>query len=609
MEFAQLPLGLLAVACRLDQQAVQLLLGADDHITADVRAVVQDVVRSEVADDSAYGRPMHMVIAQILRIPVDSEAGHFLLGDPHGALHGLLVALQYVESEDVERRTVAAEHRHPDEAPVLVFRLPFLCHSREIGAAAYPAHAGQGGRLFGEDVPQPPVFELYVEIPLDVNAGRAMGHVGDLKAEDHCEGQKDDGEDLLQHDEYLAEHVFVPGAVFPFDHGDGRHPRADPGRQEPLDHRQQHNEHDIYGQPAWSIKHPHGHHRAYDPVEPGRECFGEQGCQNETDSRKGERFQKVAADQGPLSGSEDLAGCHFLGAFSRKGDAEVDVIENGRQQKDDRDQKDDAGKGPVSSLEGQVVGRGEPDLVVADKAAVLQELPRAEGVERPGHQRVSLHLQSRPVSPFANFDEGDDVEHERRFLPVGEVLYAGDDVNVAEDRIGGLLDDGRDGQFTVDDAADGLLHPAQAVRKGAADDSIGIIHEHLWAAVVKLGREDVEEIPAHHARLDVKLLSAHFGHIFIVLSRLPEHRGLLHFRDTLLGLIGEAPGLSDARARASRPVEGIDVLVVRDISRHQPLLPHKVPGEQHERQTHGQPHRLDGGVQFVPRQEFQVGFH
>ena len=63
-----------------------------------------------------------------------------------------------------------------------------------------------------------------------------MGHVQDLQAEDQGEGQQDDGEDLLQHDENFAEHVFVPGAVFSLDHRDGRHPRANPGRQETLDY-------------------------------------------------------------------------------------------------------------------------------------------------------------------------------------------------------------------------------------------------------------------------------------------------------------------------------------------------------------------------------------
>ena len=84
---------------------------------------------------------------------------------------------------------------------------------------------------------------------------------------------------------------------------------------------------------------------------------------------------------------------------------------------------------------------------------------------------------------------------------------------------------------------------------------------------------------------------------FLILgNRFPEQGGFLHFRNAFPGLIRKSPGLADAGLSARGPIESIDVLVVRNISRHLPLLPDIVSREQHERQAHNQPHRLDGGV-------------
>ena len=207
-------------------------------------------------------------------------------------------------------------------------------------------------------------------------------------------------------------------------------------------------------------------------------------------------------------------------------------------------------------LEGLVVGGREPDLVVADQAAVIQELTGPDGIEFASHQRVGLHLQRCPVGPFADLDKGHHIHHVRSFLAIGQVLDAGDDINVAENGVGRLPDDGRDGRFPVDDAADGLLRTAQAVREGAADNDVGGIREDLGAAVVELGREDFEEIPAHHEVADVVLLPAHLNG-GLGAQRPPEHGGLLHLGNALPGLIGQAPGVPDARTSAGRAVEGV----------------------------------------------------
>ncbi len=91
-------------------------------------------------------------------------------------------------------------------------------------------------------------------------------------------------------------------------------------------------------------------------------------------------------------------------------------------------------------------------------------------------------------------------------------------------------------------------------------------------------------------------------------KRLPQHGGTgcrLNLRDIHLQFffvpIGQPQELIGSQHKCALPL--------RRLVRHLILLHHVGADQDHKRQAHGQPHRLDGGVQFVAGEEFQVTFH
>ena len=83
------------------------------------------------------------MIPKILRIPVNAETRHLRSRNPNSPVFRFLIFLHHLETENIESRTVAAEHSKSDQPFVLVFRYHFLGHAGEIGAMTDPAHAGQ----------------------------------------------------------------------------------------------------------------------------------------------------------------------------------------------------------------------------------------------------------------------------------------------------------------------------------------------------------------------------------------------------------------------------------------------------------------------------------
>ena len=61
--------------------------------------------------------------------------------------------------------------------------------------------------------------------------------------------------------------------------------------------------------------------------------------------------------------------------------------------------------------------------------------------------------------------------------------------------------------------------------------------------------------------------------------------------------------------RESRCSRHIDSFPVRILPRHGILLPNITADDDHKRQAYGQPHRLDGGVEFIAGEEFQIAIH
>ena len=97
-------------------------------------------------------------------------------------------------------------------------------------------------------------------------------------------------------------------------------------------------------------------------------------------------------------------------------------------------------------------------------------------------------------------------------------------------------------------------------------------------------REHLEEVPVHAAAVQ------HIVHA--VSGRAEAQRGHgLDLRD-LRHHIREAVG----QARAVRQPRDIDPLPVRVLQGHGVLLPHEAADQDHKRQAHHQPNKLDGGV-------------
>ena len=110
-----------------------------------------------------------------------------------------------MEAEYVEGCAVAADDSETDPSFVLILRDPFLRHTGEICAVADAVHAREGSRLHGEDLLELTVIELGIESVVHIGSQRSVKHVVYLQSKYDGQGQKDDGECVLEDDENLAE--------------------------------------------------------------------------------------------------------------------------------------------------------------------------------------------------------------------------------------------------------------------------------------------------------------------------------------------------------------------------------------------------------------------
>ena len=148
-----------------------------DNVTTGSGVVPQHIVRGEIPDDSSDRAAHDVMLPEILRVPVHTEACHLLLRDPHRTHSWLLKLLLDVKPEHVKCRGVAIENRQGKELAFTVLGDHFLDQPGEIGAVSDPADAGQGGRLFLESRRKSRISQLDIEIILHIGAKRTVNHV------------------------------------------------------------------------------------------------------------------------------------------------------------------------------------------------------------------------------------------------------------------------------------------------------------------------------------------------------------------------------------------------------------------------------------------------
>ena len=325
------------------------------------------------------------------------------------------------------------------------------------------------------------------------------------------------------------------------------------------------------------------------------------------DSGESHGFADILPQDAGLVGPQKTPGSHLLRAFAGKGQAQVHIVEDGRQEQ----QQDDDGQEPehlgVARPGKPVAAAGEEKgLIHAVCAPFLHFLCSPGGIVVLMQQGLNLGLHAGQVRILPHPEPGGVIADAVELLalpgsPSGRDIR--DDVRRHEKGLVKIGVDALDGAIFfvhLDRLADLPVHLAG---EGLTDQDIVLAHKVIEASFQKvILREHPEET-------GIGLDSRDLEHILPVLDdRLPEKRhvgGGLHLRDVHLQFflvpIGQPKELVGSQHERALPP--------RRLMRHLVLLNHVRADQDDKRQAHRQSHRLDGGVQLVAGQEFQVGFH
>ena len=263
--------------------------------------------------------------------------------------------LLHFHAEQLEIGGIADDDGHID---TMLF-VHFNAHRHVDHAGDAAAHAGFRHKR------QP--FHLVLEKPhgiivlggiLDVikivrgGVHRPCQHVPHLHL--HHQGHRDqeDRKDVLDHDENFVQNHLVPAPERALDHVDRFVTRGGKSREQAIDDAQDQNAGQIRqdiprrhheGKPHTGVAHQHQFVRVAvgdQAVHHRRQQIGQEERRREANGREGHGFADVLPqDAGPI-GPQKAPGGHFLGPFSREGQAQVHIVEDGRQE----EQQDDDGQ-------------------------------------------------------------------------------------------------------------------------------------------------------------------------------------------------------------------------------------------------------------------------
>ena len=412
-----------------------------------------------------------------------------------------------------------------------------------------------------------------VEAVLRGGMHRPCKHVAHLQFHHQGQGNQEYRQDILHHDEHLAQDHLVAAPERAFDDVDGLVARGDDGRKQAVDHAQDQDtgqvgqdiagrEHE--GKPYAGVKAQHHLVRVAggdQAVHHGSQQVGQQERQRETDGGESHGFADVLPQDAGLVGPQKPPGGHFLGPLSRERQAQVHIVEDGRQQEQQHDDGQQAQHLGIARAGEPVAAAGEEEgLVHAVGVPSVHLFGRPGGVVVPVQQGVHFGLDCGRVRILAHAEPGgvvaDAVERLLRFGRPG-----GGDVrdDVHRHKEGATVKIGKcafDGTvflvhlYRLANLGTGL--PGQ----GLADEDVVLAHEVLQAAFQQaVLREYPEEIGVGFDPGDLEDRFAALD------ERLPEERhvcGILHFRDVHFQLflvpIGQAQEIVAAQREGALPL-------------------------------------------------------
>ena len=221
-------------------------------------------------------------------------------------------------------------------------------------------------------------------------------------------------------------------------------------------------------------------------------------------------------------------------------------------------------------------------------------------------ERFHLGLNVREVGILPHLEPGGVVAY--AVEPLGLLRGPGslnirDDVRRHEIGLAKISEDALDGAVGAVQLDDLSCLDIHLAGERFADEDIVLAHKAIEASFQKaVLRKHLEEVGI---RFDTRDLTGLLPALYDGTPKQRQVRSGLHFRDVhfqfLLVPIGKPQELVAPQHEGALPV--------RRLVRHLILLHHIRSNQDYERQTHGQPHRLDGGVELVSGQKFQVTFH
>ena len=524
--------------------------------------------------------------------------------------------LQDLQSEQVEIGGVAKDDGQGETRSV--FQFDILRHIDRPGDIASHTCFRHERKLFHLILEQ---FHLIishggilnVKAIIDSGMRGAFQHMLHLRL--HHESQRDQeyGQRVLRNDEHSAENHPVLAPQRSLDDVDGFIAGCGPGRNQPAERTQHQDAQYVNDHVAGSQEqiqfhfriHGHSHIlRGKERVDRRDQQIRQQQAHGKADGRKGDGLADVFPYDSATVLSQQPARRHFLRPFSAEGETQVDIVEHGGQQQEQHNDSQQIDHLLVARLDPAVMVPIVPeDLIHPPGAPILDLFLAPHGSVVFDDQIVNLGVEFRPVhigpDPAQRGIVTDAVE---TLLLVGAVtgFDIEQGVHLWHDVVSEILDDAGD-HILFFLYADGLADEipgriggdGQLLRQRLAQDDGILLPESIGSSLPPLViREQVEKRRVHFQAIAHRsgiLLSSELddrsGRQRQASCRL--HLGNGHF-NLLLVPIPQTDKFIRAEAIYPRPI-GI-------LARHLVLLHHVTPNENHERQAHGQSHRLDDGV-------------
>ena len=582
--------------------------------------VGEDVIEFEVFVVSADGHGL-LFKSQDFGIEGEAELFHGEFVQP--PVPRIVVVVQGLETEHVEVVAVALDNLERGHLPV------GGVHGVVVGAAeggalaeSHVLDAGFLQKAFaqGQQVGGTAIVVVETE---DVVGVVAEGGIDDMvHLEEHGEGsdKHNDGHDVLQDDEDFAVDLLCFGAEGTANHLDGLCPLDDEGgdnasheagEQHEGSSQQDARQGDALEDGKRIVEHAAGGRR---------EGFGQQDSQQHGHGAHEGAFGYHLQRHTPASGSQQAAGGHLFGTAAAEGGGEVDII----KQREGQQHQTHGGSQRHKAAAAGIDAHGEGAFVVVEEVDVEQrdevDFLAFTVFVRPVdffHETEQVVLLGGEVGPGAGHDKGEAEAAITHLLVVkgivvDAVFAADDDIGLLEGAVAEVVEDGGNGQLgevagiaVSEGFAHGALAGEMGVGKLAANGAAVVGGFPFGHAAFDQGvGEDVEKVDVGVGHIGVYGLLARAdieGRLFVV----SPTGGGLYLGVAVFEVIVEPVGRNKVLVVAHK-VDAVGILleVVGG------ALPLHVDGQQqHEGHGESEANQVDGGIELVAREEFEVTVH